>query len=217
MNPDHPQPATPSPTPAAPPTAPGRLAVPRQEAAWPGVVGTLCTVFGGLAVFGTILVLVYYALIGLGVFEKFFGPLPEDNPASHSMQAISDHTAVLVAAELFKCALAVLLLYAGIGILRRRPAAIRPAKIWSVLKIVATIIGACIGVWIQQETLRATFSGSAAPANAPPATPLFMQSGAIVSGIIGIAWGCALPVFLLVWFSRPRVKAEIARWRSPAN
>ena len=35
--------------------------------------------------------------------------------------------------------------------------------------------------------------------------------------VLGIVWGWALPIFMLIWFSRRKIKAEIAQWGQPAS
>jgi hypothetical protein len=34
----------------------------------------------------------------------------------------------------------------------------------------------------------------------------------VIGTILGIAWGCALPIFMIVWFTRSKVRAEVSTW-----
>jgi len=35
--------------------------------------------------------------------------------------------------------------------------------------------------------------------------------------VFAIVWGWALPIFMLIWFSRRKIKAEIAQWGQPTS
>jgi hypothetical protein len=37
-------------------------------------------------------------------------------------------------------------------------------------------------------------------------------TGGIIGGLFGSIMGAAYPIFLLIWFSRSKIKADIARW-----
>jgi len=34
----------------------------------------------------------------------------------------------------------------------------------------------------------------------------------VVGAVIGIAWGWCLPIFMIIWFMRPKVRRDIATW-----
>lgn len=201
----------------APPTSPGRLAKPEQAAAWPGVVATICIIFGSLGTLGSLISLVWHILFASGLLDKFFEWVSSPGPGMNPAVAMKEHTALIIVSEVLKLALSVMLLAIGIGMLQRRPGCVPLAKAWSVVKIIFTLVGTAIGIWMQKQMLQGMMSGSNVPVNATPTMSLFMSSGAVLGGLLAVAWGCALPVFLLVWLHLRSVKIEIARWRPPAR
>lgn len=226
MNPSDPQSAvhaTPgvapsfAPVPIAPPTAPGRLSIPDRPAAWPGFVGVICMVFGSLGLLGSGLMLMYYAAVLAGVLDEFLAPLNAAGPGIDTMQPLRDHRVLVIGSEFVKFALAAMLVFVGLAVFRRRPGAIALATWWSVSKILYTLAGTALGLWLQYEMLTTVMSGQTLPANAPPTMSTFMISGAIFGGVIAVVWGCALPVFLLIWFRLRHVKAETGRWQPLAR
>jgi len=206
--------------PLAPPTVPGRLSVPHRPAQWPGIVGSLCAILGGLGTLGSLAMIAYYIVIATGTLDKFFESIQAANPAMgpgmNSISGMKEYMVLLAAIEAVKLALTIMLLIAGLCLTAHRPVAVPLAKSWSVMKIIVTFLATGMGIWIQQRILQTTLSGSTLPPGSPASMPMFMWSGAIMGGLFAIAWGCALPAFLLFWLHRRPVKAEIARWRSPA-
>jgi len=221
MNPAETHPTVP-PTPEppgmgiAPPTAPGRLSVPPREAQWPSFIGIISIIFGILGVAKSVLMLVYYSLIFGGVLKKPAEMIPSGTGQVNPFPALQNHIGILVTSELLTLGLGILLIVAGFGLYRKHPGAVAWTRIWAVLKIIVTIIGTAIGVWIQKETLRVMMNDP----NAPPATPAFVQwlpmARAVVGGVASLVFTCAWPVFLLIWLRLTSVRTEVARWRSPA-
>ncbi len=174
----------------------------------------VCCVFGGLGTIGAAIGLAWYVLIAAGLLDTFMKWLASLGPTTNPTAGITSHIMLVIVAEAVKLALAIALLASGVGLLRRRPGSVPLARVWAVAKIVATIVGTTLGMWIQQDAIRAAVSGSNLPPNAPANMPVFMMGGAIIGGLFAIAWGCALPAFMLIWLSRGRVRAETARWAS---
>jgi hypothetical protein len=101
-----------------------------------------------------------------------------------------------------------ILVIVGIGILKRRPWAIPVSRAWAGAKIFFTIAYNLINYQIQQEMMSTMPQGQNMPAMAAPFMTIFLVIGLAV----GIVWGCALPVFLLIWFRREKIQAETAEW-----
>lgn len=204
----------PPPLPAAPPTMPGVLTIPDRPATWPSVVGIICIVLGALGVLGGMWGIASNVMVLLGtmpVQAMGAGPAePDLVPKIESMMP------VIIAGEVFKFALGVALIVVGWMINSRRAAA-RPAAIWwSLAKIVVTIIGTAFAAWMQYVIMTEVTRAVTDDPNAPP------QMQGVMTGVLavtlaltilwGLAWGCMLPAFLLIWFSRAKVKGQVARW-----
>ena len=115
------------------------------------------------------------------------------------------------AAVLF--ALGVVLMFAGIGVLRRKRSGISAARTWAVLRILWTIPAAFMTYRVMIDTVKAMEeAGATSNQPLPPAIAGIMQSLGIIGPVVGAIFASALPAFVLIWFSRSSVKAESSRW-----
>jgi F0F1-type ATP synthase membrane subunit c/vacuolar-type H+-ATPase subunit K len=90
---------------------------------------------------------------------------------------------------------------------------------WSLAKILVTIVTTAYAGWMQYVIMAQVARAMAEDPSAPP------QMQGVMTGVMaatigitviwGLAWGWALPVFLLIWFSRAGVRAEVGRWTAP--
>lgn len=191
-------------------TAPRPLMPPLPAAnktPWSTIIGIIAIVFGG----GGILT----GLMGMlaPLFNQLFIEfMPADQTAMYQTQARYQWWGVglSVAAML----VAVLLLVGGIGLLKRRPAAVSRLKTWAVAKIVLTLAMATFqgvmqaGMWesMQQQAQQQTQQpGAALP-------EVFSNLMIAMTVAFTLAWGLALPVFMLIWFGRKKVTAEVRSW-----
>ena len=77
---------------------------------------------------------------------------------------------------------------------------------WAVLKMILAVAGSFLGFVMVQEQF-----GQMSQQNLPVGGSTFVVMG-VVGVVGGVLWGCAYPVFLLIWFSRAEVKTEYAQW-----
>jgi hypothetical protein len=112
--------------------------------------------------------------------------------------------------------LGVVLLSAGIGMVRRRPWSRVAILTWAWLRTVYALPASYVGYLNAMETMNAmvTASNSGAPGTRPlPAgMSAFFQVFGAVGVFVGAAMVCAFPIFALIWFNRGKIKAEIASW-----
>lgn len=196
------------PPPIAQPVPPIVPQPPPERTSWPTVLGVICIVFGSLV-----------ALCGACNIGQMI--LPRSTPSTTppapvasmpvtSMPAgwpvpIEPWTSILV---LVIWILAIALLTGGIGLILRQAWAVRTLKIWAPLKLLATIGHTILAVMAMSQG--AAYFRSLAPAGAiRPEMVGEMQCWATCGGV---AWGAALPLIILLWFSQRSVKAEVAHW-----
>lgn len=192
------QPSSPYQPPSAASTQPE---TPPRNASSPRPTGV--TVFGILSI-----VLGIFALLGglasilflvLALFVDL-GPNPTFDIMRESL-AYQVFYGVLMAGNL---AFSVVLIVAGVGMLRRQPWSRRLSVIYAIYSIVAVVIGTAgqfyfvLGPALDQ----------AGAAQATPATLI----GAI-SGLIGGCFGLIYPIALLIYCRRPATIATFERWR----
>jgi len=179
-------------TPATPPMQP----VPSGDrSTWPTVLGTIAIIFGAGGILGGV-----WGIVSPAVMEALVSSAP--GPAPESFREMLD---VMSAWRVWTTPLALLgigaaglLLAAGVLVIKRRPKATKALKMWAVLRIVLVLAGCALGL-VLQNSLK-DVSG------APP-----LQIAWVIA-LFGLLWGCALPVFILVWLTREGVKTEIRRW-----
>ena len=97
--------------------------------------------------------------------------------------------------------IALLLLLGGIALLRRR----RPARPLHMVYAVANIISSLIEVYIVVSAMGYFIEPGGQMATV-------MKTSMYIGAFVGGAAGCAYPIFLLIWLSRGRIRAEMQQW-----
>lgn len=192
---------TPGP-PAAPPTELVRVPTPEKVSSWPTVIGIIAITLGGL---GTLSGL--WGALSPIYMRAMSAAMPTSQRAAFDL--MQNWQTWTVVASLLGTVLAVVLLVAGIGLLKRAAWARPTCQIWAVLKMLLAVATAVVGSLIQRDMLSAM---SRMDPNMPALPAGFAEGAASVGLVFALAWGWALPVFLLVWFARGKIKAEIAEW-----
>ena len=185
-----------------PPTEVAAYAVPERPSSWPIVVGIIAIVLAVLDLLGS---------CG-GIVTPFFADaIKEMAPAGQptGMEFMQQNMAWTVGQALLSMGAAVLLLVAAIGLMKRRAWAVQPCLVWAILKIVLVLIGVVTGYAIAQETFESVAQQT--PGMPGMSSGLF-KSFAVIGMCFGLVFGLALPVFMLIWFSRAKIKAEVAGW-----
>lgn len=195
--------------PAAPPTEPGPVgnAAP-SPSAWPTVLGVIAIVFGVLGTLGG----AWGALVPL--FPRFLGPRAvTSSPAFESLHAMESWYPLTVALALLALALALLLLAGGVGLLRQRRWGVATCRAWAGLKIVLVAITTAVTFAMQQRVVLPAVQAQATATGPAPSGAIFTATLYAGAGF-SLMWGWALPVFVLIWFGRRRVREEVAAWKS---
>ncbi|MDY7009556.1 MAG: hypothetical protein SVV80_02240 [Planctomycetota bacterium] len=180
---------------APPPVVPQaeyEYVVEQKPPVWHKVIGIISIVFGSLGIVCT--------PISLGANAA--------NPThKEAMKMFPDWwQSYTVFSSFLGIAFAILLLVAGISLLRRRPAG-RPLHL---IYAGVTIIMAVVGIVAMVSMINTD------------SIPVEMRTVIITSAVFGILFGSAYPVFLLIWFLRPGIRNEVASWprtqaQSPAG
>ncbi len=188
---------------AAPPTYRPAYQRPSQSS-WPNVVGIICIVMGSLGALGG-----FCGVIG-SFFQGYFANMMPAGQAN-VMTGMAQYMPYMIASNVLNLALAVTLIIGGTGLTSRRRWG-RPVLLhWSWLKMIAVIVGAVLGYYVQQAQLQAMLNDPNA-ASAPPQMGMFMQLGAGIGLAIGVVWGWILPIFVLIWLNRQTIRDEANSW-----
>ena len=189
---------------AAPPTArPSAIEV-REQRSWPTVIGVFGIVLSALGMLQGA-----SSLIGALVMGGMAGVAAPKVAAGFDVAAWqrSMRPAMLTDGGL-RIVLGVLLLACGIGVLKRRAWAVPASMAWAVLRMIGGIVSSYLSA-VAQSAIMSSMSGAAGGASAAAMAPTMMA----MTMLTGILMSCAIPVFVIVWFCLPRVRAEVGRWR----
>ncbi len=163
---------------------------------WPTVIGTIGMVIGIVLLIDTVddvMTLQWTA----EDWRMIFAPNVADLIA-RSMPPV----AWRVFSTAAQTGLAALLIVGSIGLRRRRPAGVSLCKLWAWLAIVWVVVLMIRGaVWLRQ------LSGEL-----PALGAVSSQAYALAAVVLAVAILLAFPVFLLVWLSKPAVRAEYDTW-----
>ncbi|MBP7948326.1 MAG: hypothetical protein KA004_01635 [Verrucomicrobiales bacterium] len=196
--------------PGAGPQMPPELLVPKKSG-WPTAIGVIGMVFGGAAALSS--------LVGLFTNSALSGMLEGFGVDKNFMDR---HWAATTLLPILASALGVVLLVGGILLLMRRKAGVSVMLLWAVAKIAFVLVQAPLQMAMQKEMLpkmleqqqKVVEAQSKKSGQTAPEINLsgFMDAAAGVGAVVGVVWGMALPVFLLIWFSRKGVRHDIASW-----
>lgn len=183
--------------------------IPQQPSAWPKVIGVITIIFGSLAIL--------QGCVG-AVSSLFMSSLSAIVPAEQAAvyDAMEDLKPWMIIGAVLALGLGILLLVAGIGLVRRRAWSPTACMVWAGIKMVFVVGYTILGDMAQQAQFEAMQEMMQQDPNMPAAMPAmmgsFMQVFGVFTIVLGILWGWALPVFLLIWFARSKIKAEVAGW-----
>ena len=192
--------------PSVPPMAPGPIPQVRPTSRWPTVIGIIAIVLGSLGALGG----------GVGMFGPMFTGMikefVEDQPGTAATVVQFEVTAEWATWNIVQsiCGLAVgvVLILAGVGLLKRRGWGPKATISWAVLKMLL-VIGASVGGYGQAKTLIDRMVDDPNMQGLPQGA---LSIGIVIGVGLNAVWGWALPVFMLIWFSRSKIKAETAQW-----
>lgn len=205
----------PPPVPARQPMAPSTAT---PQSSWPkimGIIGLIVAILGLLNSLGNIGYLLVMKVIG---FERYFEfmttamendpSIPEGDPSLEmfsTMGATMDSMFVpIVVLSLLFLSLMVFMLIASLKLMKR----VRKAKplfiALSYVAIVVSLISAFIGHRINNQMMGEMFAAI------DPEMGSMVNSMITIFTIIGVVIAMVVPVFILIWFNRQRIKEEIA-------
>lgn len=187
-----------------PPTRPGVMPGISRPPVWPTVLGVICAVAGGLGAVGAVGQLL--APLFLGMVRDTLG----DTGAEELMGMVEKHAVHSMVLYGFGLVLAVVLLIGGVLVAKRRAGGVTLLLWWSLARVPWTVGLLWLTFLTQREQMKFMMAQQGAP------VPQFkaIMTGVNVGTLVFVAiWSMALPVFLIVWFRREKIAAQIKEWR----
>ena len=97
----------------------------------------------------------------------------------------------------------VVMLAAGLATLRRRPSGRVLHLVYAALTCIQIAVGLVVLIMAIPEVQASGSSDPAARAG---------LVGGLIGDILGTIFGAVYPVFILIWFSRRKIRDEVAKW-----
>jgi len=191
---------------SVPPTVAGEL--PPKPIVWPKTLGIIFIVFGVLGIMQGC-----FGVLSLLVFGAVSDALPEEQ--AQMMSFMDSLKPWIITAGVIAFIVAVMLLAAGIGVVSRKVWSRKLALMWAGTKMVFVVANSLLSYTAQKAQFEDMQEMMASDPNAASAMSFFgqlMMWMGVFMIIVTIIWGWALPVFTLIWFSRKKVRMEVASW-----
>ena len=200
MNPNSPEPLY------APPGTEPRLPEIPDGGSWAKVIGILGIVFGGGAL-----------LLGvIGVVGQNFA-LQQYEAMGITKEMLAQHALFLNVVPIISLALGFLLLLGGILLVMKKPVSRTILLIWAMLKIAFALWQAPLGLAFQKELI--PLQQKMLSKGDPKVSDVgaIMETMGPIIQIISVLWLCALPIFMLIWFMRARIRMQVSGWAAAAQ
>lgn len=200
--------------PAAPPTTPGQLSSKARPAVWPLAIGIICIVMGAIGTlnYGSNAVAAPFMTRFMGDMVATSGQ--QNAVLEDSMDAMAAYQVTTIIVQTSGLALSIALLVAGIGLCLRRRWSVRLLLVWSPIKIIhALVLGLTTGLMISTQ-FRAVVD---ADPSAPQQLRIVFSVMAVVVGALTALFVLILPIVLLFWLRRKRVRETVAGWTGAAT
>jgi len=161
---------------------------------WPTVVGIISLCVAGLFGLWTI----------IGQIINSTGINPQQREMMKNAPDWVEPMQLAVAA--FGVATYVVLAIGGVRLLKRLRAARTFHVAYALMGIVMAIAGLVFGIMLMNYMQM--------PSPAPAGMQPFLKVSMIFGAIVGLLFALAYPVFLLIWFSRAKIKQHVQTWQS---
>ncbi|MCB9850448.1 MAG: hypothetical protein H6817_07050 [Phycisphaerales bacterium] len=187
----------------APPVDAGNSFLQHESAKWSRVIGIVVIVCGAMGTLGGVV-----GIVGQINHGKLRMWVVEEQRVAYDVDM--NWQVWIYAEQAMRLAAGVFAIVAGTKLIKRLGSSMHLLRAWSVFKLILVVASVAIGYRIAQEKIGVALDDPRY--QSAGMTEGFMKTIAqLTMGCITL-WGLALPVFLLVWFARDRIKAEVATW-----
>ncbi|MDA0811800.1 MAG: hypothetical protein O3C21_05340 [Verrucomicrobia bacterium] len=175
------------------------------QTVWHRVVGVICIVFGGGAVLASTL--------GQQTMAKF-SQLQMKNAGmdGDAYQALmTQWSGKLMMLGVGAAVVALILAVGGLLLLLKKRKSAVALKTWAGLRIAFLLVTIPIQAGFQKAMDELHFAGALAGEGAEFAASAG-RIWIVIAIAAGVLWGMLLPTFILVWFSRRKIREQVAFW-----
>ena len=188
-----------------PPVEGGLLGAEEPLTKWPKVIGIIGIVLASL---GLVCGCAGYFAVPLQRWGmQMQAQSGQSNPVAEAQVKIAGQFMVVTNVLLtLGMVLTIWLLVSSISLLRRR----RKSRVMLIAWAMLSILSLAINIALQILMFQATFAELARLGESQRAAELWI--GVAIGGFFAIVFGLALQVFVLIWFSRKKIVAEVSQW-----
>ena len=166
---------------------------------WPMVFGVIGIIIASFGLLG--------GCCGIGLasmwpaYVDWLSNFVADDKMIEAMRLMRPPLAWTVLSGILGLVIAVLLMIGSIRLIRRNASGVTVCKIWAWINIPWTLIAVPVSIMIQPQMPPDLQQGA-----------LGMQAGAVIGPCIGVVWGLAFPIVMLIWFARRAIKDDVRGW-----
>jgi len=176
--------------PTAPVVAPRPALAGAGGPGWPLVIGVICLVVAAID-------------IGMIIFNSMsYMAIEDSQPEGQGMGGVK-----AIASAIIPGLIALWLVLGSLGLLQRSSTGVKRLRQWAFVKIFIGLV--CGGIALVGISAIEGAAEEFARDQSVEDLPIGVLKATL---IIGMIWAVAFPAFLLIWFKRPAIAAEIARW-----
>lgn len=194
---------------AAPPTTQGDFVPVKPPESWPTVIGVISIIFGSLGVLS--------GACG-GAFLLLSGPLvsmiPEAQASEMEVQLSSGlpYPVLQGGVMLLEFVISVMMLVGGIMLLRRKRSArgLLVGTAW--LDLLSNTVGAVVGFLVMQAQMKSMQENAEMAQQMPAGIGALVQGAGGVMVFVQWLFLAIWPVFVLIWFSRSKIRESVEAW-----
>jgi hypothetical protein len=176
---------------------------------WPRVLGIIALVFavGGVVAALMTMVSSLFMESALGMMQSLPGAESEDlAQLEAAIAAGREWRGVIGVLSIVRGGVAVLLFAGGVFLTQRKRISGPVLRAWAILQGLFVLASVGVDVMVQRSTM-------VMPEGVDDATAAtVMNVMAAASSAFGLLWGWALPIFVLIWFSRRVITREVGGW-----
>ncbi|QKK09882.1 MAG: hypothetical protein HND58_18150 [Planctomycetota bacterium] len=195
--------------PAAPPTTQGDFVPVKPPETWPTVIGVISIIFGSLGVLsgacgGAFLLL----------SEPLLSLVPEEQASEMELQVSNSmpYPVMQGGVMLLELVISVLMLVGGIMLLRRKRSARGLLVGTACLDLISNTVAAVVGFLVVQAQMKAMQENAEVAQQMPATFGTFAQGAGGVMVFVQWLFLAIWPVFVLIWFSRRRIRESVEAW-----
>jgi len=178
---------------------PGESELCRRRLLWPMVMGLAVLVLGAWGAYQGVGVVVETRSFRAEMARVFLDQPPQE------VEAMRVWSGFLLAVTIAELAMALLLLMVGVQLIRCHPMVISLGRLWAVVKMLLVVGALVVENTVQEIQPGGMDSLFKMPASATETVKTVWMFYLVIRG-----W--TLPILLLIWFWRPSIKKEVARW-----